>query len=366
MIRILQVGFTQNLGGIEMIIMNIYRNIDRSKVQFDFVDDCNGIYYSEEIERMGGNIIKLPTRRQNYIEYRRIIKELMSSGKYAAVHCNCLSAANIDFVKAAIKYGKTKAIVHSHQNMKLRHLKSEVLHRFNRIWMRNKNIIRLACSRKAACWLFGKATTESGVVKIVRNAIDVSRFRLNETVGMEYRKTLGLEQKFVVGCVGRFAYQKNYEFLALVFKEIKKVKPNAVLVCVGGDGGMQQTVLSIFRNLEIMDSVKLLGIREDVGDIVQTFDAFVLPSRWEGLGIVYIEAQAAGVMTFASDVVPAEAKVSDYMHFISLKESPEVWAEKIMSASLNYKKYDMAGSVAAAGYDIPAVSREMERIYLNL
>lgn len=164
MIKVLQVGFTSNLGGIEMLIMNIYRNINREKIQFDFLDDCHGIYYADEIELLGGKIIKIPTRREDYIQYRKKLKSLMKSGEYNYVHCNCLAVANIDIAKYAYKYGKTKVIIHSHQDMKLRHLKSEILHRYNRNWLKNKDIIRLACSEQAARWIHGDSVTEKGKV----------------------------------------------------------------------------------------------------------------------------------------------------------------------------------------------------------
>ena len=166
--------------------------------------------------------------------------------------------------------------------------------------------------------------------------------------------------------MGRFAYQKNYEFLAEVFSEIKKRKSNAVLVCVGGDGGMEDTVLSIFNEKKIMDSVILLGIREDVENIMQVFDTFVLPSRWEGLGIVYIEAQAAGIMSFASDVVPQEAKVTDLLHYISLNESKEAWAEEILRLGMDYKKRDTTNEIRLAGYDIISIAKKMQDIYLQI
>lgn len=365
-IRILQTNFTQNLGGIETIIMNIYRNIDRKKIQFDFLDDCNGIYFQEEIEKMGGNIIRIPTRRQNYLEYHRILKELINSGVYTAVHCNCLSDANIDIAKIAYKSGKTKVIIHSHQDMKLRHFKSEILHRYNRLWLSNKNIVRLACSEKAAMWIHGKRITKLGKVQIVHNAIEIDKFKYDEEISADYKSKLQLNGKFVIGCIGRFAYQKNYEFLAEVFSEIKKIKSNAVLVCVGGAGGMLETVIEKFKTLDIWDSVELLGIREDVEKIMQTFDVFVLPSRWEGLGIVYIEAQAAGVLTIASDVVPKETQVTECIHYISLKESPRFWAEQIVKLSSGYKKRNTIEKIKDKGYDIFSVAQQMQQLYLSL
>ena len=284
------------------------------------------------------------------MQYRKKLKSLMKSGEYNYVHCNCLAVANIDIAKYAYKYGKTKVIIHSHQDMKLRHLKSEILHRYNRNWLKNKDIIRLACSEQAARWIHGDSVTEKGKVIYIHNAIEVDNFKYEQEVEKKYRKEFGLENKFVVGCVGRFAYQKNYEFLAEIFSEIRKKNKTAVLVCVGDEGGMKEIVLEKFKKLKVMDSLRLLGIREDVAQIMQMFDVFVLPSRWEGLGIVYIEAQAAGVQTFASDVVPKEAKVTELLHYISLKKSPEVWAREILKYENGYVKRDTTEEIKKKGY----------------
>ena len=161
------------------------------------------------------------------------------------------------------------------------------------------------------------------------------------------------------------AYQKNYEFLAEIFSEIRKKNKTAVLVCVGDEGGMKEIVLEKFKKLKVMDSLRLLGIREDVAQIMQMFDVFVLPSRWEGLGIVYIEAQAAGVQTFASDVVPKEAKVTELLHYISLKKSPEVWAREILKYENGYVKRDTTEEIKKKGYNIQTITKRLEDIYLN-
>lgn len=365
MIRVLQVGLTSNLGGIEMLIMNIYRNIDRNKIQFDFLDEGNGIYYSEEIEKLGGKIIKIPSRRENYPKYHAILKKLMKSGRYEFVHCNCLAVANIDIAKMAYKYKKTRVIIHSHQDMKLRNIKSEILHRYNRKWLENKQIIRLACSEQAARWIHGNRLTDEGKVKIVKNSIESNKFKYDENIRVEYKKRLKLENKFIIGCVGRFAYQKNYEFLAKIFREVLKINENAVLVCVGDEGGMKQAVLEKFEADNIMKSVRLLGIRQDVECLMQVFDAFVLPSRWEGLGIVYIEAQAAGLQTFASNVVPKETAVTELIHYISLQESPKAWAEMIMKYASNYRRKDTVEEINKQGYNIETIVDTIEKVYLE-
>ena len=365
-IRILHTNFTRNLGGIEVFIMNIYKHIDRLKVQFDFLDDCGGIYYKDEIEALGGKIIEIPTRRENIIEYRRILKKLMSSGEYAAVHCNCLSVANIDIAKIAYRYGKTRVIIHSHQDMKLRHLKSEILHRYNRMWLMNKDIDRFACSLKAAEWIHGKKVTKEGKVKIIPNAIEIEKYVYNKVTSAEYRKLLNIEDKLVIGCVGRFAYQKNHDFLLDVFYEISKKNKEAVLLLVGGEGGLLSDTKNKVKSLGLVSKVIFTGIREDVEKLMQAMDIFILPSRWEGLGIVYIEAQAAGLLTIASSVVPKEAKVSALMHYISLDTPPEEWAKRILYLYSSHKRIDVSDQIRAHGFDLCDVSEYMQEYYLGL
>ena len=365
-IRILHTNFTRNLGGIEVFIMNIYKHIDRLKVQFDFLDDCGGIYYKDEIEALGGKIIEIPTRRENIIEYRRILKKLMSSGEYAAVHCNCLSVANIDIAKIAYRYGKTRVIIHSHQDMKLRHLKSEILHRYNRMWLMNKDIDRFACSLKAAEWIHGKKVTKEGKVKIIPNAIEIEKYVYNKVTSAEYRKLLNIEDKLVIGCVGRFAYQKNHDFLLDVFYEISKKNKEAVLLLVGGEGGLLSDTKNKVKSLGLESKVIFTGIREDVEKLMQAMDIFILPSRWEGLGIVYIEAQAAGLLTIASSVVPKEAKLSALMHYISLDTPPEEWAKRILYLYSSHKRIDVSDQIRANGFDLCDVSEYMQEYYLGL
>lgn len=368
--RILHIGLTGNLGGIEVFAMNIYRNIDCSKIQFDFLDDCHGIYFKDEIEKMGGKIIPIPTRRENYFEYRKILKQLLSSGEYVAVHIHCLSVANIDAAKIALKYKKTKVIIHSHQDMKLRHLKSEILHRYNRKWLENKNIIRLACSEQAAKWNHGKKEFLKGNVEIIPNAIDLSRYVYDPKTQKAMRSELEIDDDvIVIGCVGRFAYQKNHDFMVDIFKAIHIRKNNTILLLVGGDGGLLAATEEKVEQLELSDCVKFLGMRNDVDRLVQCFDIFILPSRWEGLGIVYIEAQTAGALTVGSSVVPVEAAASNLMHYIDVEATAEQWAEKILNLYEEYSKRDRISPIEEIrqnGYNIESMAKKMSGIYLSI
>lgn len=368
--RILHIGLTSNLGGIEVFVMNVYRNIDRSKIQFDFLDNCHGIYFKDEIEKMGGKIIAIPTRRENYFEYRKILKQLLSSGIYVAVHIHCLSVANVDAAKIALKYKKTRVIIHSHQDMKLRHLKSEILHRYNRKWLENKDIIRLACSKQAARWIHGEKEYLQGNVEIIPNAIDLCRYAYDKKIQQLVRKKLKLgDDIIVIGCVGRFAYQKNHDFMVEIFNAIHTKQNNTVLLLVGGDGGLLTATKEKVEQLGLSDCVQFLGMRNDVDKLMQCFDIFILPSRWEGLGIVYIEAQAAGALTVGSSVVPSEAAASHLMHFINTKATADQWAGEVLNLYGEYKKNDRKSPIKELrqnGYDIASMTQRMLNIYLNI
>ncbi len=359
-IRILHIGLTGNLGGIEVFVMNLYKKIDRNKIQFDFID-YDGIYYDSLIKKMGGEIIKIPTRRSNFIENRKQIKQIINSGKYKAIHCHQLSVANIDFIKIALKNNNTNIILHSHMEMNLRHFRSEILHRYHRMWLKNKDITRFACSPEASKWIHGNVDTT-----IFKNAIDVQKFKYDIKTSMDYRELFCIKDKLVIGHVGRFAYQKNHEFLIDIFYEIYKQNSNSVLLLVGGEGGLQDDIIQKINNYNLKDAVIMTGIREDVHHIMQAMDIFIFPSRWEGLGIALIEAQAAGLLCFGSDVIPQEAKVTDLLHFLSLEHDEKVWANIILNKWKNHIKKDVSNQLIEKGYDINNTSKWIEKFYLEL
>ena len=327
--RILHYGLTDNLGGIEVFVMSLYRNIDRQKIQFDFIDH-NGIYFSNEINKMGGNIIKIPTRRENFFIYRKMLNEILKSGLYTAVHVHALAVSNIDIIKIALKYN-VKVILHSHMDMDLRNFKAEILHKYNRKWLEDKN-----------------------------------KFKFNSDLRIRVREKLNIKNELLIGHVGRFAYQKNQEFLINIFNEILKIYSNSKLVLIGGDGGMLDVSKKLVKDLTLEDKVIFTGIQDNVDEYMQGMDIFVFPSRWEGLGIVLIEAQAAGLPCFTSDKVPDEAKVTENLFFLSLEESPKYWAEIIVDKYKEFIRKDVSNLLIENGYDIHQTAKYIENFYLDI
>ncbi|MBQ9659593.1 MAG: glycosyltransferase [Clostridia bacterium] len=372
-VRVLQVNIgTTVFGGVEKILYDIYKHIDRDKVQFDFLSP-NGATYKickSEIEKLGGKILDLKNNRRNLKEkilYDIKLHKFLKSNKYDIIHINsgvfffCLQVALIAKIN-----GVKKIIVHSHNNIKNSKIKGILIKILKPIL---NNIVdeRLACSRLAGEAMFYKKSVEQGKVKIIKNGLEIEKFKFDKSIRDEYRKKMNLEENVIYGHIGRFELEKNHDFLIDIFYEIQKKQENAKLLLVG-EGKLKDIIKEKVEKLNISDKVKFLGLRKDVNNILQAIDCFIFPSKYEGLGIVAIEAQTAGVYTVCSETIPIEAKISDKFKFINLEQTPEVWAKIIYENqcinNMEYRKEAYKNTIRN-GYDINSVSEELEKIYLN-
>jgi glycosyltransferase involved in cell wall biosynthesis len=348
-----------NTGGIETWLMNIYRHIDRTKIQFDFVAHTmnKSGYYDKEIEQLGGRIIHIPAFRIiNGLKYIKIWKEILKSNDYKILHTHIRSTASI-YLKIARKYG-IKTISHAHSTSNGKFPVSLVKDMFQ------KNIslysdVRLACSNEAGKWLFKKYS-----FKIIKNAIDVSLYKLNIEIRNEYRKKYSVEHNIVIGNIGRFSYPKNHRFLLDIFVELYKRNKLFKLVLVG-DGELRKSIEKKIRVMGLASRVICTGARSDIPQLLQMMDIFIFPSRYEGLGIALIEAQAAGLLCFISDVIPKEAIITETVNIISLKESAAKWADKILN-SINTQRENTLSCIENNGFDIKNVSKELEDLYCSI
>lgn len=364
--RILIFGMTGTVGGIECFIMNYYRNIDRDKIQFDFISFTNNLAFKEEIKLLGGKIFVFPPRFkhpiQNYKQLSRFFKE--NSKNYIGVHLNICEASNISVLTLAKKYNIPIRISHSHNSNVLADTKTKILHKLN-----NKKCLKystdyLACSSKAGKWLFGNNIIYNKNYHIINNAIDIEKYYYNIKIRDEIREQLHLSNKLVIGNVSRFEHQKNHKFLIEIFKSITIKDQNAVLLLVG-NGSLFEETKTYAKELGIFDKVRFLGVRKDIEKIMQAIDLFVLPSLYEGLPIVLIESQASGLKCFVTkDSVSNESDITNSLSFIPLEYSPEKWAEII----LNNKTYNRTGhtdEITKAGYNIKHQAKILENIYLK-
>ena len=375
-IRILNVVGRMDRGGIETLIMNVYRHIDRSKVQFDFLAHYGkeNADYNAEIRSLGGRIYEAPvikTEEKTYFwrlfEYRKALKEFFKEHQeYHVVHGHMTNTAAI-YMPIAKKYGRaTTCIAHSHlaktqkSNSPITAIATDIL----RFPLRFCATDYFACSESAARWLFSKKDIESGKVKIVQNGIDSKVFDYNPEIRERVRNSFHLADKTVIGHVGRFYHPKNHAFILDVFHEYMKINPNSVLMLVG-DGELRSEIEKKAEKLHMEQNVMFLGLRSDVPDVEQGFDLFLMPSLYEGLPVAGIEAQASGLPVVASDSITTEMDVTNHCRFLSLTEPVGVWAETIDKMLHGFQRKSEASKIVAAGYDIRETANFLQNFYLE-
>lgn len=362
--KILQIGMTSNYGGIESFIMNVYRNIDRDKFQFDFINmetDHKDIAYSDEIKSLGGKIYKIPGRRENLIENRKQLKEVIQKNNYDFVHNNVLTWSYSDGITLPLKYSSSKVIVHSHNSyMNPGMYARRLLNFLNRRFNYKNDIIRLSCSEGASKWLF-----KNRPAKVIPNGINTSIYKFNSVIRNEYRQKFNVEDKNVFLHVGRLSHQKNHKYLFQWFKEIVNNDPNSILFLVG-DGELKNSLKKNVEDMGLTRYVKFLGIRNDVENLMFMSDAFLFPSYYEGLGIVLIEAQATGLQCIASNNIEPEAKITDQIETIDITSSPNNYVTLALQSIEKARKFDRKEAylkVKKAGYDISNTVKMLEEIY---
>lgn len=364
--RVLVFGITDNPGGVENVIMNYYRNINKQKVQFDFLCNTEKVAYESEILELGGKIYKITARSKNRKKYKTEMKEFFSkhAKEYSTIWVNVCSLANIDYMIYAKKYGIKYRIIHSHNSENMDSKIRGILHRINKIFIKGYATDFWACSNDAGKWFYNNKIINGDKYLIINNAIDTPKYEFNEEIRKDYRKKLGVEEEFVIGNVGRLHFQKNQEFLIDIFNEINKKVNNAKLLIIGQGEDFSKLKEKV-KQLNLEDKIQFLGVRYDIPQLLQAMDAFVFPSVFEGLGLALIEAQASGVQVYASkDVIPSIVKMSDDFHFISLNEEPKEWARIIVenrkNRTANKKSCD---NIRKAGYDIAEETKKLEKYF---
>lgn len=359
MIRVLQVVTNMDRGGLESMLMNYYRHIDREKIQFDFlVHRQERAAFDDEIETLGGRIYRLPRLVPWSKSYLLALDRFFDEHpeyKVVHVHQDCLSSV---ILKAAERHNVPVRIAHSHNANQDRNLKYLV-----KLWCR-RSIPRystslFACGKGAGDWMFSGAPYQ-----IINNAIDAAAYTYGTNKHIELRQQLDLTDKLVIGHVGRFDPQKNHPFLVDIFAALLKKEPNAALLLVGGGEGMPK-IQAKAQELGIAERVRFLGVRSDVADLMQAMDVFVFPSLYEGLPVTMVEAQASGLPCIISDKVPPECILTDgVVNIMPLSASPEAWAEKILTMRAA-PRTDRRDEIATHGFDITTEAVKLQEFYLE-
>lgn len=361
-----------NRGGAETFIMNIYRNIDRKKVQFDFLlhtdENCD---FNDEIRELGGRIFtvsnpaygKFPTLKSLKTYRKELNKFFVDHSSYKIVHAH-MSGRSGDVLKAAKKHKVPDRIAHSHIALNQKDIKRLAYEVAGLSVRRNANHY-LACSRIAGESLFGKKAFSKNQVTIVNNSIKTDRFIFDREKREQIRARMGLEDKFVIGSIARFSPQKNHEFIIDIFNSLYQVNKQSLLLLVG-DGELKSSIQKRVENLGLSESVRFLGVRSDIPELLQAFDVFLFPSLYEGLGIVAIEAQAAGLPTIVSEHIPEEAYVTDLIEKEYLRSSPNIWAKKILKFAQGIERADTSKIIKEKGYDIKETAAMMQDFYIKI
>ncbi len=365
MIRVLQSVSNMARAGIETMLMNYYRHIDRDLIQFDFLANkpIPG-EYDEEIRSMGGRVFVSPGLNPiHFREYERFVAQIVAQTPELKIVHGHNEAMAYYALQSAKKAGIGIRIAHAHNTQIIRDYKYPLKMVCKKL-LPSAATDFWACGTDAGRYFFGQKIWD-GQGHILHNAIDLDRFRFNCDIRAAVRRENGLDDCFLIGHVGRFNVQKNHLRLIDIFSKTAAVEPSARLALIGV-GELEQDVRRKAAGLGIADKVLFLGQMERVDSWYQAMDCFVLPSLFEGLPVVGIEAQAAGLPCVFSDQVTEEAVLTPQTQRLSLQDSDEKWASGILSLRGERDRSAGESAVRSAGYDIVQEAGKLQEHYLKM
>lgn len=363
-LRVLRVVGRMDRGGAETTIMNAYRLIERSKLQFDFiVHNEDNTAYKDEIIALGGRIYVMP--RYNGLNHMRYVKAwndfFREHKEYKLIHGHLMSTASI-YLKIAKKHG-LKTIAHSHA-ISFGYGFLAIIKRIMQKQIYRYADYMFACSVPAGKWFFGPGVTSQPNFKVVPNGIEVSKYSFNPLTRQEVQNEFKISNSKVLGHVGSYNKWKNHDFLISVFKKVNEDYPDTLMLLVG-EGKLKKKIAQIIEKNGLADRVIMTGSRRDVNRLLQAMDVFIFPSHFEGFGNAVTEAQAAGLPCVVSDRVPYEVKITELVEFVSLDKGIGVWADKIIAKFDNSERKNMSEEITKAGYDIKPIAKWYETFYLE-
>jgi glycosyltransferase involved in cell wall biosynthesis len=367
MIRVLHIVGAMHRGGIETLLMNIYRNIDRENIQFDFiVHTTEKASYDDEILALGGKIYRIIPRRNGIKKNKRALDTFFKEHtEYKIVHQHVSSLSYIQPLKSAEKAGIPVRIIHSHNTNEIGSPFHRIAHHLNKSSMTSYATHYFACSKAAAMWLYPKNIINNNQFTILNNAVSTRDLRYDEEKREDIRNQLNLKNKLVIGHIGRFTHQKNHEFLIDIFEKLSQKNDNAHLLLVG-EGNLKKQITEKVDELGLLDKVTFTGVRSDISDLLQSMDIFVMPSHHEGLPVTLVEAQAAGLPCLLSNAITKEVEITNNIGWLSLNDSPDLWAKKVLEMTDKFIRVDTQEQIIKSKYDINGVSIELQKYYQDL
>lgn len=361
-IRVAQVMGKMLGGGVESVVMNYYRHVDRSKVQFDFlVDSDSTLVPRKEIESLGGRVFVI-SPYQDILRYQRELETLFREQRWLIVHSH-VNALSVFPLMVAKRAGVPVRIAHSHSTANPNELAKTAIKDVLRTQANRYPTARFACGRYAGEWLFGRGVP----FEVMPNAIELGRFAFSSESRKNVRAELDIaESAFVVLHMGRFVEQKNHRFLLEVFAELLRLRPDTVLL-LAGDGPLRAEMEQRAQSLGIAGSVRFLGQRPDADRLYSAADVFCLPSLYEGLPVVGVEAQAAGLPILLSDSVTREVLITSRVRMLPLSAGVRAWTEALATAGEGRTEpMSEADREAVSRYDIENAAPRLADKYLEL
>ena len=354
--KVLVYGMTSNPGGIESYLINLLKYAKENGVQLDFITDFPEIAYEKIIREYGGEIYYIPPKGKKLLaHWLCFYKILKKHREYKIIYFNVLNAGAA-FTAVIPWVLKRKIVIHSHNG----ETDQKQLQRLSRPILNLMTDERIACSKVAAEFMFGTRSLKKNNILIVPNAIDIDKYEFKQQICKKVRDEMNLNGKLVICHIGRLTEQKNPLRLLEIFKTVLQKEKEAVLLSVG-TGEMEKEVHDYAMKLEIQDSVRFLGKRDDVSELLQGSDVFVLPSKYEGLPIVAIEAQASGIPSVLSSTISKEVNISGRIKFLDLGESNEKWADEILK-SAGDSRYECVETLKEEGYDSNKMSEQTRHL----
>ena len=360
-IRVLHVLNGLGTGGAEAFIMNIYRNIDRNKVQFDFLlRSSETSFLEKEVKSLGGKIFitsAFPKHFfRNYQEIKCFFEEHL---EYKIVHIHANSLMYMSPLMLAKKKRIPVRIIHSHNTQAAKGILALWIHYFNRKRISKYANYFLGCSESACEWMYDKELN----YQVINNGINIEKFQFDEYRRKTLRKRLNIDTRYVIGHVGRFVRQKNHKFLLEIFKEILLIRKDSILLLIG-DGSEKEKIKKKAEKLKIDKKIIFISKTNEIENYMSAMDTFLFPSLFEGLGIVLIEAQANGLPCLSSEEIPDEARCTNLLYTMPLSNSAKEWAQKAITLN-NRSRVEENIKMVKRNYDIKEIAAKLECFYLE-
>lgn len=361
-IKILHVMCGLKSGGVEQMLLNYYSHMDRSKFKFDIVYQHEPVEVClKQFQNLGCNTYRIASKAHHPIKNFTDTYKIIRKNEYEIVHAH-MTLMNFIPLFCAKLCGVKVRISHSHTAERSGNILKRFFYKICKVLTKLCATDFFACGEDVAVYAFGKKRKSAKETYILHNAIDIKKFNFDGNIRARERKRLGVEDKFVIGHIGRLVKDKNHSFLIDVFNTIYTDNKDAVLILVG-TGELNGEIKRKIRDLGLDNAVMLLGAQADTSPIYQAFDMFLLPSISEGLGIALIEAQAAGLQCFASNAVPLETKVTDLVSYLPINKGPVIWAENIIKSRDHYSRKNSSENLKDSYYDIEISSPKLSQYY---